>query len=119
MPATVAAIAVTGLGWVASPITSRLINQGFSYVGMEIPGELVELETDILPKISLAIKAASKSTNVPELKLWLQRLKDAYYQVEDLLDEAEYQRVDKLVKHGNKRLKVPITSSSVIKPSAK
>ncbi|KAJ4802494.1 Rp1-like protein [Rhynchospora pubera] len=119
MPASVAAVAVTGLGWVASPITSRLINQGFSYVGMDIPRELMELETDILPKISLAIKSVSNSTNVPELKLWLQRLKDAYYQVEDLLDEAEYQRVCKMVKHENKRPKVHITSSSDIKPLTK
>ncbi|KAJ4772495.1 Rust resistance-like protein RP1 [Rhynchospora pubera] len=88
--ALVETIGVKGLGWVASPIVSRLISHGFSYVGMDVPKELSELETILLPKISLFIKSLPRSStnNIPELKPWLQRLQDAYYEAEDLLDEA-------------------------------
>ncbi|KAJ3687873.1 hypothetical protein LUZ61_017037 [Rhynchospora tenuis] len=111
-------IAVQGLQWPASEIVSRLIRQGFSYVGMDVPKELTKLETDILPKISIVMKTLPRGSknNLPELKPWLQRLKDAYYEAEDLLDEAEYQRVAKLVKHEKRKLLVCISSHPVIKP---
>ncbi|KAJ1695817.1 hypothetical protein LUZ63_012515 [Rhynchospora breviuscula] len=116
--AIVESIAVQGLQWVASEIVSRLIRQGFSYVGMDVPKELTELETDILPKICLVMKALPRGStnNLPELKPWLQRLKDAYYEAEDLLDEAEYQRVAKLVKLEKRKFLVRISSHPVIKP---
>ncbi|KAJ4804693.1 Rp1-like protein [Rhynchospora pubera] len=119
--ALVETIGVKGLGWVASPIVSRLISHGFSYVGMDVPKELSELETILLPKISLFIKALPRSStnNIPELKPWLQRLQDAYYEAEDLLDEAEYLRVGKLVKQERRKLLVRVSSYPVVKPLTK
>ncbi|KAJ3687875.1 hypothetical protein LUZ61_017039 [Rhynchospora tenuis] len=119
--ALIETIGVKGLGWVASPIVSKLISHGFSYVGMDVPKEFTELETVILPNISLFIKALPRSStnSIPELKPWLQRLQDAYYEAEDLLEEAEYLRVAKLVEQENRKLLVRVSSYPVIKPLTK
>ncbi|XP_072954904.1 uncharacterized protein [Typha angustifolia] len=95
-----AAIAVPIAGWVVSPIISKLLNEGFSYLGLgdaDIKQKLENLEISILPQFYLVIEAAERSNDdhKAKLQLWLRKLKDAMYEAEDMLDLYKYQLLEK------------------------
>ncbi|XP_078151137.1 putative disease resistance protein RGA4 isoform X2 [Carex rostrata] len=73
-------------GWVASPIISKLLNQGFSYLEMDVAARIEKLEATILPQFQEVIDAAEKHGCKSNLEKWLRRLKDAMYEAEDALD---------------------------------
>ncbi|XP_078150804.1 putative disease resistance protein RGA4, partial [Carex rostrata] len=77
-------------GWVASPIISKLLNQGFSYLGMDVAARIEKLEATILPQFQEVIDAAEKHSCKTNLEKWLRRLKDAMYEAEDALDLYKY-----------------------------
>ncbi|XP_073007483.1 putative disease resistance protein RGA3 [Typha latifolia] len=86
------AAALAGAGWVASPIVSRLLSEGFSYLGdTSIKDRLENLETTILPQFQLEIEAAERSKHKTKLKLWLRKLKNAIYEAEEMLDLYQYE----------------------------
>ncbi|XP_073000190.1 putative disease resistance protein RGA4 [Typha latifolia] len=98
--------ALAGAGWVVSPIVTRLLNEGFSYLhdkglsclgGISITDRLENLETTILPQFQLVIEAAEKSEHKTKLKRWLKKLKDAMYEAKDVLDLYQYQLLEKKV----------------------
>ncbi|KAJ4779585.1 Disease resistance protein (CC-NBS-LRR class) family [Rhynchospora pubera] len=98
--ATAATIALAGLRVIASPVMKRLVDKGFSYVGMDVPNELKDLVDRVLPQLAIATKASEEiRMDMPELKAWLQKLKDTYDDAEDILDEVEYQTITKKIKH--------------------
>ncbi|KAJ4804696.1 Disease resistance protein (CC-NBS-LRR class) family [Rhynchospora pubera] len=112
-------LALAGLRLIASPVMEKLINKGFSYVGMDAPSELKDLVGIYLPQIVIATRA-SEGTHIdmPELKAWLQRLKDTYDEAEDILDEVEYWTIAEKIKHEKRAFMVSITSLPLIKPLA-
>ncbi|XP_072954624.1 putative disease resistance protein RGA4 [Typha angustifolia] len=97
------AVAISVARWVASPIVSRLLNEGFNYLGelgdADVKERLENLETTILPQFHLVIEAAERSNDdhKAKLKLWLRKLKDAMYEAEDMLDLCKYQLLEEKV----------------------
>ncbi|KAJ3694328.1 hypothetical protein LUZ60_009808 [Juncus effusus] len=90
--------AIAALEWVASPIIKQLVEKTITYLGTDLAKELEDLETTILPQFELVIKAAENSPHKQTVAKWLRRLKNAYYETEDIFDELEYQHLESEVK---------------------
>ncbi|KAG0516923.1 hypothetical protein BDA96_09G044000 [Sorghum bicolor] len=99
--AEVAAVgwAISTLGWIVSPITTKLLNHGFELLGFDESEKLRDLEERLLPRLELMRQQAERIP--PEqrgrVEQWAKRLKSAFYDAEDILDVADYHRLEKQV----------------------
>jgi Rx N-terminal domain len=84
---------LAGLRWVASAILSDTIKQGFTCLKKEVPREIEDLEKKLIPRLKSVIAAAKGSPEEIRVKKWLEKVKFILYDVEDLLDEHEYERI--------------------------
>lgn len=89
---------ISAVGWVVSPIITKLLNKGFSYLGIDGAEKLKELETKVL-QLELLMEAVEEISppNRLKMKILLQDLRPAFYQAEDILDDVEYYRLEKQV----------------------
>ncbi|EES15626.2 hypothetical protein SORBI_3008G027000 [Sorghum bicolor] len=82
--------------------------------------ELQKLEATVLPQFDLVIQAAEKSPHKGKLEAWLRRLKEAFYDAEDLLDEHEYNLLKRKAKSGKDPLlgedETSSIASTIMKP---
>ncbi|KAJ3702172.1 hypothetical protein LUZ61_005877 [Rhynchospora tenuis] len=84
---------LAGLKWVVSAILCETLKQGYAYLDRDVPQEIEDLERKLIPRLKLVIQAAEKSPNEIRVKKWLEKLKFALYDLEDLLVEHEYGRL--------------------------
>jgi ABC-type dipeptide/oligopeptide/nickel transport system ATPase subunit len=84
-------------GWLISPTITRLLNKAFDKLDTDVPQKLRDLESTLLPQLKIAIECAEKNRHKPTLELWLKKLRAAYYELEDVLDLVEYDRLEKEV----------------------
>ncbi|XP_052152737.1 uncharacterized protein LOC127770997 isoform X2 [Oryza glaberrima] len=91
--------AISVLGWIASPITTRLLNHGFALHGIDESEKLLDLDARILPRLELLLEHAEKipGGKRPSLEKWAGRLHSAFYDAEDILDVADYHRIENQV----------------------
>ncbi|RCV32585.1 hypothetical protein SETIT_7G014800v2 [Setaria italica] len=91
--------AMSALGWIASPVTTRLLNDGFALLGFDESEKLRDLEARLLPRLALMREQAERipPDQRAHVKLWANRLRDAFYDAEDILDAADYHRLQNQV----------------------
>lgn len=90
-PVTIAAVGwgIAAVGWLVSPIITRLLNKAFSYLGVDGAKKLKELETKVL-QLELLMEAVEESPRRNQLERLFQDLRSAFYEAEDILDDVEY-----------------------------
>ncbi|XP_020097172.1 putative disease resistance RPP13-like protein 1 [Ananas comosus] len=85
------------LGWVASPLVAKLLNEGYLSLGINAEKKLEKMRDTVLPVLKSVIEKAEGSPHRSEVEGWLQRLKDAYDGAEDALDLLHYGRLGRQV----------------------
>ncbi|KAK1611812.1 hypothetical protein QYE76_035485 [Lolium multiflorum] len=86
---------MTAVGWVASPIISDLFKKASSYLGFNASEKLSELEPKIL-LLERVMGAVEGSPYRPRLEGLYSKLKSAFYEAEEILDDVEYYRLEKI-----------------------
>jgi hypothetical protein len=112
-PVSVAAVgwAISTAGWIISPIVAKLVNSVCPRITLNVPKKIRDLETCTLPRLALTLGALEISQR-HELEKLVKELKSAFYQVEDILDDAEYCRLEKQLARSKKR-KFPLDFNDV------
>ncbi|CAL5028980.1 unnamed protein product [Urochloa decumbens] len=94
--AEVAAVgwAISTLGWIMSPIVTRVLNEGF-----DESEKLRHLAEALHPRLALLLEQAERIPPGRRVRLeqWAAKLRSAFYDAEDILDVADYYRLQKQV----------------------
>ncbi|OAY67499.1 putative disease resistance RPP13-like protein 1 [Ananas comosus] len=117
MSGVVEPIILAAVGWVASPLVAKLLNEGYLSLGINAEKKLEKMRDTVLPVLKSVIEKAEGSPHRSEVEGWLQRLKDAYDGAEDALDRLTYDRLRRKAKaaarsSSGKRPTNPVRSSS-------
>lgn len=87
---------VSAVGWLASPIISRVLNKGFAHLDFDATEKLKILDIQIL-QLQRVMEVVDESTYRVRLEPLLDKLKSALYEAEDILDAVEYQHLKKQI----------------------
>ncbi|XP_047074515.1 putative disease resistance protein RGA3 [Lolium rigidum] len=96
-------------GWIASPVISDLFKKASSYLGFDASEKLIELEPKIL-LLERVMGAVEGSPCRPRLEGLYSKLKSAFYEAEEILDDVEYYRLEKKIQ--DDRLKSEVAGPS-------
>ncbi|OEL13342.1 putative disease resistance protein RGA1, partial [Dichanthelium oligosanthes] len=91
-PVSIAAVGwgVSTAGWLISPIITKLLNKGFSYLGFLSSDKLKTLDTKVQQLKQMVEKVEASPHKNARLDQWMKDLKSAFYEVEDILDAIDY-----------------------------
>ncbi|XBI77063.1 hypothetical protein VPH35_070234 [Triticum aestivum] len=84
-------------GWIMSPIISKLLDKVLSYCKFDKEETLHRLLTDVLPRLTLTLEAAEAINHRVFFEGVVKGLKSAFYDIEDILDDLEYIRHQKML----------------------
>nr|XP_015642275.1 disease resistance protein RGA2 [Oryza sativa Japonica Group]BAD69173.1 putative NBS-LRR class RGA [Oryza sativa Japonica Group] len=87
---------ISAVGWVVSPIITKLLGEGFSFLGFETKEKLKELETKVL-ELQMLREVVEESPHRARLMKWSEELKSALYDAEDIFDDVEYNRLERRI----------------------
>jgi hypothetical protein len=89
---------MTAVGWVVSPIISDLYKKASAHLGFDAAEKLSQLEPKIL-LLERLMGVVEESPCRPRLEGLYDKLKFAFYEAEDILDDVEYYRLEKKIQH--------------------
>jgi hypothetical protein len=97
-PVSFAAVgwSIRAVGWVISPIISKLIHRCCSYLGFDASKKLEELGPKVL-LLERVMEVVVESPYKDRLEKLCKDLKSALYEAEDILDDIEYHRIERMV----------------------
>ena len=90
---------VSALGWVASPIISKLLTKGFDHLGYDTATKLAQLVPKILV-LERVTQVVETSRDRPRLEKLFKELKSAFYEAEEILDAVEYRCLERQIQEG-------------------
>ncbi|KAE8767967.1 putative disease resistance RPP13-like protein 1 [Hordeum vulgare] len=91
---------VSALGWLASPIISRVLNKGFAHLDFDATAKLKILDIQVL-QLQRIMEVVDESTYRVHLEPLLNKLRSALYEAEDILDDFDYERLEKQIHVGS------------------
>ncbi|KAJ0982021.1 hypothetical protein J5N97_010276 [Dioscorea zingiberensis] len=97
--AEAAALAVTG--WLVTPLISKLVLKGLSMFKIGMKGKLENLQTITVPQMKQVIEKAEmlgKEDDKQLMTVWLRELQDAAYEADNVLDEYDYELLERQAK---------------------
>ncbi|KAJ0962550.1 hypothetical protein J5N97_027672 [Dioscorea zingiberensis] len=97
--AEAAALAVTG--WLVTPLISKLVLKGLSMFEDGMKGKLENLQNITVPQIKQVIEKAEmlvKEDDKQLMTVWLRKLQDAAYEADNVLDEYDYELLERQAK---------------------
>ncbi|XP_044318118.1 putative disease resistance protein RGA4 [Triticum aestivum] len=102
---------VSALGWVASPIISKLLTKGFDHLGYDTATKLAQLEPKILV-LERVTQVVETSRDRPRLEKLFKELKSAFYEAEEILDAVEYRCLERQIQEGKLQSSMDKTGST-------
>lgn len=97
----------SALGWVASPIISKILTKGFDYLGYDTAKKILVLER--------VMQVVETSPYRPRLEKLFKELKSAFYEAEEILDAVEYHCLERQTQDGKLQSSMDKFWSSVAK----
>ncbi|VAI93141.1 unnamed protein product [Triticum turgidum subsp. durum] len=91
---------VSVVGWLVSPIISRLLNKAFAHLDFDATEKMNILDMQLL-QLQRVTEVVDDSTYRVRLEPLLDKLRSAVYEAEDILDALEYQRLEKQIQDAN------------------
>ncbi|KAI4969577.1 hypothetical protein ZWY2020_000491 [Hordeum vulgare] len=101
---------VSAVGWLASPIISRVLNKGFADLDFDATEKMSILDIQVL-QLQRIMEVVDESTYRVHLEPLLNKLRSALYEAEDILDAVEYQRLERQIQDAKSEGNIPPTPS--------
>ncbi|CAL5054166.1 unnamed protein product [Urochloa decumbens] len=88
---------ISTVGWVMSPIPTKVLQEGFALLGFDESEKLQDLEARVLPRLALMLERAERIPPERRVRVeqWAARLRSAIYDAEDVVDAADYHQLEK------------------------
>ncbi|CAN6247836.1 unnamed protein product [Urochloa humidicola] len=88
---------ISTAGWVMSPITTKVLQEGFALLGFDESEKLWDLEARVLPRLALMMERAERIPPERRVRVeqWAARLRSAIYDAEDVVDVTDYHRLER------------------------
>lgn len=97
---------VSGIGWLVSPIISRVLNKGFAHLYFDAAKKLKTVDTQVL-QLQRALEVVNESTYRARLEPLLDKLRSALYEAEDILDRVDYKSLKKQIQDAKSEGSIP------------